>query len=195
MKRLELWFDFSSPYAYLGSTQAARVAREHGAALVYRPFLLGALFKAIGTPLVPMMEVSNAKRQYMAQDLKDWAAHWGVELVWPSRFPLRTVKPLRLVLAAPEDRRGALVDRIMRLCWVEDADPEDDGNLTRALEEVGADPALVARTQAPEIKAALKEATEEAARREFPGAPIFVVGDRFWWGQDRLELVARALDA
>lgn len=195
MKRLEFWFDFSSPFAYLGSTQVARIADAHGAELVHRPFLLGALFQAIGTPLVPMFEVSDAKRQYLAKDLKDWAKHWSVPLEWPSRFPLRTIKPLRLVLAAPAEQRTAIVDRLMRLCWAEDGDPDDDATLTRCLEECGASAALLARTQDPEIKAELKAATEEAARREFPGAPIFLVGDAYYWGQDRLHFVEQALES
>jgi 2-hydroxychromene-2-carboxylate isomerase len=192
---LEFWFDFSSPYAYLASTQVRRVADAHGAELVYQPFLLGALFKAIGTPLVPVMEASEARRRYQGRDLHDWAEHYGVPFRFPSRFPLRTLKPLRMVLAAPAEQRGPLVDQIMARCWAEDADPEDDAGLAGAARAAGADAnALLEGAQDPEVKERLKRQTEAAAERGFPGAPTFVVGDRFWWGQDRLVLVERALE-
>jgi len=195
MATLEFWFDFSSPFTYLGSTQVARVAREHDAALVYRPFLLGALFQEIGTPMVPMAEYPEARRAYMARDLRDWAAHWGVPLQWPSRFPLRTLKPLRMVLAAPAEQHPALVDRLMTLCWVEDGDPDDDATLAKAAVDAGLDAALVERMQDPAVKAALKDNTDAAAERGFPGAPVFAVGDHWWWGQDRLLFVEHALAA
>src|SRR5262249_24534176 len=120
---LDFWFDFSSPYAYLGSTQVERVAQKHGAQLIWKPFLLGALFKKIGTPDVPMLAANQPKQRYYAQDLRDWADYWKVDLNWPTRFPMRTVLPLRLVLAAED--RAALSHRIYRAFWVEDRDISD----------------------------------------------------------------------
>lgn len=192
--QLEFFFDFSSPFGYLASTQVERVAREHGATLSWKPFLLGALFKEIGTPLVPIAEMPEAKRTYVLDDMHRWAEHWGVPLVFPSAFPLRTVKPLRMTLAAPDELRGKLVERLMRLCWVDDGDPDDDDQLRACCEEVGADGGLVEATARPEIKAMLKANTDEAVRRGVPGVPTFFVGDLMFWGQDRLGFVERALD-
>ena len=99
MKEVVFYYDFSSPYAYLGATQIERVAQEQGATVRWRPILVGALFNAIGTPNVPLDDFPAAKRSYMLRDLMHWAAHWRVQLRWPSRFPMRTVAPLRLALA------------------------------------------------------------------------------------------------
>lgn len=190
---VEVFFDYSSPWAYLGTTQIERVAREAGGTVRWRPFLLGALFKEIGTPLVPIATVPEVKRRYIMKDLERWAAHWGVPFRFTSRFPIRTVKPLRLTLLAPDAARGALVRALMRVCWVDDGDPEDDGTLAAAARAAGIDEALVGATTGQPARDALREVTEEAVRRGVPGAPTFFVGEEMFWGQDRLDFVARAM--
>ena len=52
---------------------------------------------------VPLMEMPEIKRQYMAQDLQDWAGYHNVTLQWPSTFPIRTVQPLRVTIASNND--------------------------------------------------------------------------------------------
>lgn len=190
-RSVECWLDYSSPFAYLGSTQVERVARESGGRAVFRPFLLGALFKQIGTPMVPLETFSEAKRRHSRLDLERWADHWGVPFRFTSRFPLRTVEALRLTLLVPDERRGPLVHAIMRACWVDELDPADPEVLRACLREASLDPALLER--AGEAKQALFDATEHARRIGAPGAPCFVVGDQLFWGQDRLDFVGKAL--
>jgi 2-hydroxychromene-2-carboxylate isomerase len=190
--KLELFFDYSSPFGYLATTQIERIAKAHGAELVLVPFLLGALFDRIGTPNVPIAAMSEAKRRYMLLDMKRWAEHWGVPLAFPSRFPLRTVKALRLTLLVPERDRMPLVHRLMKLAWVDDGDPDDVATLRGCLVDVGLDPALAERTG--EAKQALFETTEAAALRGVPGVPTIFVANHMFWGQDRLDFVERVLE-
>ncbi|AKF05476.1 2-hydroxychromene-2-carboxylate isomerase [Sandaracinus amylolyticus] len=196
-KTVECWFDYSSPFAYLGTTQIERVAREHGARVAWRPFLLGALFKQIGTPLVPLESFGEAKRRHARIDLERWADHWGVPFRFTSRFPLRTVDALRVTLLLDDalslegDRRASLVHAIMRACWVEDRDPADPDVLRACLREASLDPALLDR--AGDAKQTLFDATTRAMEIGAPGAPCFVVGNQLFWGQDRLDFVGKAL--
>ena len=192
MATLELYFDFSSPFAYLGSTQVRGRAERTGATLVYKPMFLGGLFRAIGTPDVPMAVMSDAKRDHARLDLKRYAAMYGVELKWPRGFPLMTVDALRLTMLAPEARRPDLVDRIFRLCWVEDTLPKAEA-LVACCADAGVDPALVGRVKEPEVKKAVIDATEEAKARGVFGAPTYFVGDEMFWGQDRAVLVEHQL--
>ncbi len=193
-RALEFWFDFSSPFAYLASTRMEALAARAGAALVYRPFLLGGLFHAIGTPTVPLFEMPEPKRRHAGLDMNRWAAHFATPIRWPSRFPMNTVKPLRMVLATPDAQRAPLVNAIYRAYWAEDRDVSDAAVLADIASAVGLDgPALAARTSDDALKVALREATDEAVRRGIFGAPSFFVGDLLFWGQDRLEFVERAL--
>jgi len=192
MRALELYFDYSSPFAYLGSTQVERLAHECEALLVYRPFFLGGLFKTIGTPMVPIETYTEPKRRYYERDIRRWADRYGVKLRWPSRFPLNTIAALRLTFLAG-DATPLLVDRLYEACWIEDRDPSDIDVLRSIVKELGLDEDLLERIKAPETKAALKTATDEAAAMGMCGAPTFVVDGRLFWGQDRLPFVRAAL--
>jgi 2-hydroxychromene-2-carboxylate isomerase len=192
MHTLEMYWDFSSPFAYLGSTQAESLAARAGAKLEWRPMLLGGVFKAIGQVDVPLLAWSDAKRRYYLEDLNRFAAYWGVPFRFPTRFPMVTLKALRTYLALPEERRAAFRERTFAAYWAHDRDIADDGVL-RDLIGDGADDAL-ARAQSPDVKKALIDATQRAIDAGVFGAPTWIVdGKELFWGQDRIPLVERAL--
>jgi 2-hydroxychromene-2-carboxylate isomerase len=194
-RELAFYFDFSSPFAYLAAAAIEGVAARTGARLVYRPLLLGALFRDIGTPDVPLFTMPEPKRRYYVTDMHRWAAERGAQLRFPSRFPMRTVKALRLLLAAPEVSWPALVPALFRAYWADDRDLSSEDVLAEVASSVGLDGrALVAAIEDPAIKARLRGATREAEERGLCGVPSFVVdGGEPFWGQDRLELVEEAL--
>jgi 2-hydroxychromene-2-carboxylate isomerase len=194
-RAIDFWFDLSSPYAYLGSTQIEALAAASGARLTWRPFLLGALFRDLGTADVPLLAAPEPKRQYLSRDMLRWARWWGVPFRFPTRFPLRTVTALRLLLLAG-DQRAALASRLFTAAWVEDRDIADDAILAGLCAEAGVDPALVPATREPAARDALFAATAAARAAGVFGAPTCIVhdpsGPLLFWGQDRLDLVFRA---
>ena len=196
----ELWFffDFSSPFGYLGATQVEAVAARAGARVRYRPFLLGGLFRDIGTPNVPLFAVSENKRRHFLADMARWADFYGVPILFPSRFPMNTVKALRLVICLSEDgdnERRRLVLPIFNAFWAEDRDISDDAVLRDLVEKAGFNgDELLRRAKEEPAKIALREATEEAKTRGVCGAPCFLVGDQLFWGQDRLIFAEKALN-
>ena len=194
MKTVTFFFDFSSPFAYLASTQIQALAARHGASVVYKPFLLGALFKSIGTPNVPLHAMPEAKARLTTLDIYRWADHWNVPFQYASRFPMNTVKPLRLVLAAPEHKKVSLIQAIYRAYWVEDRDISADDVLADILRIEGFDAGFVYAATDELYKAALRQATDEALRLGLCGVPSFLVGDQLFWGQDRLMFVEKALE-
>lgn len=193
MKRFEFWYDFSSPFSYLAATQVEGLAARSGAEVSWRPFLLGGLFRSIGGPDVPMMTWSDVKRQHALRDLARHADLYGVPFRWPSRFPMSTVTPLRMALAA-EAKVAPLSLAIYRAYWGDDRDVSDAAELTRIAESVGLPASLVERAKTEQVlKDTLRKSTEEAKERGFFGAPTFVVGDLVFWGQDRMTFVEKAL--
>jgi 2-hydroxychromene-2-carboxylate isomerase len=188
-RKLTFYHDFSSPFSYLASTQVDRIAEAAGATVDWKPILLGALFREIGTPDVPMFAMAEAKRQYMGQDLDDWARWWGVDFRFPEQFPLRTVAALRVALQAPETAR-----HIYGAAWAHGKDIGDAEVLTEVLDAAGFDgTALLEGTQDPAIKQALKDNTAAAITAGACGVPTFTLRNELWWGQDRLGLVEAAL--
>ncbi len=195
---IDFWYDFSSPFAYLGSTQIEALAARAGARLRWRPMLLGAVFKQLGTANVPMFAVSDNKRRWLARELDAWASYWQVPFRFTSRFPMKTVTPLRLALIAG-DRIAELSHALFRALWVDDRDISDEAVLGEILGSLEMDAAaMLARAREPEVKQQLIDATAAAIDAGVFGAPTCVVdpeGDApmLFWGQDRLALVERAL--
>ena len=189
---LEIFWDFSSPFSYLGSTQADALAERTGATLVWKPMLLGGLFKAIGQVEAPVLTWGDAKRDHTFKDLYRWAEHFGVPFAFPSRFPMMSLKAMRCYLALPEERRKAFREKTYRAYWAEDRDISDDATLR---ELIGQDAdAILARTKENDVKQALIDGTNEAVKRGVFGAPTWIVdGTELIWGQDRIPLVERLL--
>ena len=191
-RTLEVYFDFSSPWAYLGSTQVEALAARTGATVVWRPLLLGGLFKALGQSDVPLLAMSAAKHAWMSKELERYATRWGVPYHFPTRFPIRSVELLRIWLALGDSRRDDFRKRAMTAIWVDDVDIADESVLDAL---IGDDPAEVrARAASDDIKAQLRAGTEAAQHAGVFGVPTFVVnGGALYWGQDRLQLVEEAL--
>jgi 2-hydroxychromene-2-carboxylate isomerase len=198
VKRVDFFYDFSCPYAYLAHTQIEAVCKRAGAELVWRPMLLGGVFQAVGTVQVPFAVMSTSKARHNAFDMMRWADHFSVPLTMPPMHPNRTVLALRATLAAEEAIPRAS-KALFAAYWVLGRDVAQPAVVREALDRAGLDgAALVARAEDPVIKAALRTRTEEAVAHGVFGAPAFVVtapgvsGDLFW-GQDRLDFVEKAL--
>jgi 2-hydroxychromene-2-carboxylate isomerase len=191
-RTLEIYWDFSSPFGYLGATQAKNVAERTGATLIWRPMFLGGLFKTIGQADFPMATFSQAKQKHYMDDMTRWSAYWGVPFKFPSRFPINTVKAMRAYLVLPEERRDAFRERTFAAFWGHDKDISVDAILTELIGPDGAE--VLAKTQDAAIKQQLVDCTNAAAQAGVFGAPTWVVdGKELFWGQDRIPLVERAL--
>ncbi len=187
---LRFFHDFSSPFAYLASTQVKRIAESYGATIEFVPILLGGLFRAIGTPMVPLFAMSEPKQAWMSKDMQHWAKWWGVPLAFPSNFPLRTITPLRVSLVEPSATQA-----LYRAAWVDDLDIGNDTVVHTVLSKAGFDAdTLLDAAQSPEIKARLRENTDAAVALGACGVPTFQVDEGpLFWGQDRLHMVEAAL--
>ena len=129
--RVEFWFDFSCPYAYLASTRVEALAARAGAELDVRPMLLGGVFRARNVPQNLSATMSPAKARHNLDDMRRAAQRAGVELRMPAGHPMRTVEALRCVLAAGIP--WPLIHRIYRAYWVENVEVSDREVLARLL--------------------------------------------------------------
>lgn len=193
---LDVYFDVASPFAYLGLTQLPALAAM-GVQPRLVPILLGALFRDIGQSNVPLLAMSVAKQRYIGLDLTRWASWWGEPFDFPRKFPQRTIAAQRLcVLAAAEgwEIGARLATALGRAMWAEQRDLEDEQVLRAIVGAAGLPEDWVARTQEPAIKAQLADHTAAARAAGVFGVPTYVVDSKhLFWGQDRLDLVARAL--
>lgn len=187
----DFYYDVSSPFAYLALTQA----RAFGDSVRLVPILLGALFRDIGQANVPLLAMPPSKMKYVTAEMSRWARWWGVPFTQPTKFPQRTVTAQRLALIAGE--HGHALRMALALgsaMWAEQRDIEDEQTLRSILEREGFPVEWLAQTQEPRIKQALADNTARAKAANVFGVPTFVVDGKYlFWGQDRLDLVGKAL--
>ncbi|MFI8980051.1 2-hydroxychromene-2-carboxylate isomerase [Ectopseudomonas khazarica] len=193
-KTVEFFFDLGSPASYLAHTQLPALCRDCGAALVYRPMLLGGVFQATGNASPAMIP---AKGRYMIRDLARYAERYGVPMRFNPHFPINTLTLMRLLVAVQLHQPERLDDALQALfqaTWVDGVNMGDPARVAEVLAAAGLDAAaLQQQIGEPAVKEALKATTEEAVRRGVFGAPTCFVGDDMYFGQDRLDFVREAL--
>ncbi len=189
MRKLEFWYDFASSYSYLTAVRIEAAAQKAGVAIVYRPFLLGPIFKAQGWTTSPF-NLFPAKGQYMVRDITRVAEARGLPFRMPEAFPANSLHAARIALAG--EAEGWIVPftrAVFEAEFAEARDIADPAVLTSILDRLGADaPAALARSATPEIKDRLRTQTEAASKRSIFGAPTFMTEDgELFWGDDRLD--------
>lgn len=196
-KSLELIFDFGSPNAYLCMKALPELLDRTGADLIITPCLLGGIFKATGNK-APMIQYADAPAKLAYENLemrRFIERHSLAKFRLNPHFPVNTLTIMRgAIVAGDEGTLDDYVDAVNRAMWEEGLKMDDLEVIATFLSANGFDgPALLARTQEPEIKAKLVQNTEAAVARGVFGIPTFFVGSEMFFGKDRLAQVEEAL--
>jgi len=193
---VDFYFDFGSPAAYLAATQLPKIAADAGAALVWKPMLLGGVFQATGNHSPAEIK---PKGPYMTADLQRYARRYGVPFAHNPHFPINTLLLMRAasgIQAQQPERFAEFVDAIFKAIWIDGRNMNDPAVVGEVLQAAGFDAAAVlALANAQETKDKLKATTQEAVERGVFGAPTMFVGKDMFWGQDRLDFVREYLAA
>lgn len=191
-KTIECFFDFGSPATYLAWTQLPRLAAKHNATLIWRPMLLGAVFKATGNQSPAM---NPAKGRYMLIDFQRYAKHYDVPMTFNPFFPINTMTLMRGAVALQGDPRfDDYLDTVFKAIWVDEQNMGQPEVVVDVLAKAGFDAnALLAKCSDEAVKEKLKANTEEAVARGAFGAPTVYVDGEMFFGQDRLPMIEKAL--
>lgn len=185
---VELWFEFGSVYSYLAVMRIEREARKFNVSVRWKPFLLGAVFQAIGLKSNPITE-HKEKRDYSLRDIARQCSKYGLQWVEPITFPRPGLLPLRVALAgADEPWIGKFCRAVMELNYGTHEDINDPERLSTLMESLDLPASsLLEQARDEKTKARLREQTELAYRKGLFGAPSILVGSELFWGNDRLE--------
>jgi 2-hydroxychromene-2-carboxylate isomerase len=192
MSSIDFYFDVGSPYSYLAATQIDAVARKHGNDVSWRPFLLGAVFKATGNEMPARVP---AKAKWMLADLGQWAELYNVPFQFPASFPPNTVRAMRACcVAETKGKARAFAMPLFSGYWTRGVDPSSDEGLGLAATAAGLDPAeVLAAVETQPVKDALRANTDRAIAAGAFGAPAMVFEGKLLWGNDRLALLDHLL--
>jgi 2-hydroxychromene-2-carboxylate isomerase len=194
-RQITVYYALQSPWTYLGWARLREIVERIGAAAHYRPIQSGRMFEASGT--LPLAQRPRQRQAYRLMELRRWRDHLGVPLnLHPRNFPVDETLAARMAIA--HRQRGgdvaALSQAMMAAVWVQERDLADRATLLEIAKEQGADgTALLAAAQNEAVQSQYDANTDAAIEQGVFGVPTFVIDDELFWGQDRLDFVARAL--
>jgi len=195
---IEFFFDCSSPWTYLAFHNIQPLAAELGAAIRWRPILVGGIFNSVNPSVYAFRDNPiPAKQAYLSKDLRDWSKHVGLAIKFPPTvFPVNSVKTMRgCIFLEPHGKLVAFAQAAFEAYWRDDRDISNDAVLAEICAGVGVDAKIFFDgIGKQEIKDQLKLNTDEVIRRGGFGSPtLFVNGDDMYFGNDRLVLVREAV--
>ena len=190
IKPLEFYFDFISPYSFLAHKQIRKIENKEGMKVIYKPVLLGGLHNLHGIKAPAFIP---AKAKHMVRDCKLIAEKNNIKFKFNSYFPIRSLNLMRGVLVAEEDNiKKYYIDNIFNTIWQDGLNMNDTIVIQKILQNLNINPKTFSlRITSSLIKDLLKKKTNDAYEKGVFGAPTFVVNNKIFWGQDRIEFALK----
>ncbi len=185
-QRVDYFYDYLSPFTYMADSRLASIAEHSGAEFIYRPMVLGGVFKTTGNS--PPTTVA-AKGKYTLADIERWAKRYDLPIRFNPHFPVNTIQALRGALVAQEEGVFPQYHQaVFRAVWENEQNVADKDVLRDILKGAGIDgDRILERIGEQAIKDRLRANTDEAVERGAFGAPTFFVGEEMFFGNDRLD--------
>ena len=186
IKPFDFFFDFASPYSYLAHKQIKKIEIENNIKINYMPIFLGGIFK-LAEIKAPAFIPSKAK--FMIKDCKLFAEKYNIKFKFNSFFPIQSLNLMRGVLIAEKKNKSDnYIDKFFDSCWKDGLNLNDQIIIDKILTELKFDPNnFKFEISKQNIKDELKNKTEDAYSKGVFGAPTFLINNKIFWGQDRLE--------
>ena len=186
IKPFDFYFDFISPYSYLAHKEIRKIEIEERIKIRYIPILLGGLHNLHNIKAPAFIP---AKAKHMIRDCKLIAEKNNIKFKFNSYFPIRSLNLMRGVLVAEEDNiKSYYIDSIFNTIWQDGLNMNDEVIIQKVLKNLNINPKTFAlRTSSSLIKDGLRKKTSDAFAKGIFGAPTFVVNNKIFWGQDRIE--------
>ena len=184
-KTLNFYFDFISPYSFLANKKLITINQNNKINIVYKPILLGALHKLGG---ITAPAFNERKMKNMKNDCELIATKNNIHFKWNTKFPINSLYLMRGYLLINDDLKEKYFDFCFNAYWKDDIDITDEKNITIILENIGFNKKdFFDGIKDLKIKEKLKDLTKNAFDKAIFGAPTFVVNNKIFWGQDRLD--------
>ena len=185
IRSIDFYFDFISPYSYLAHKKIVFIKEKKNINFNYKPILLGGLHNLQGITAPAFIK---PKLKHMISDCDLIAKQDKSNFIWNSKFPLNSLNIMRGYLFVNNENKDLYLNVIFDAYWKNNLDISNENILKSLLEKCKIESNIFFEgIKDPQIKDRLKILTQEALNKEVFGAPTFVINNKIFWGQDRLE--------
>jgi 2-hydroxychromene-2-carboxylate isomerase len=184
-KTIDFYFDFISPYSYLAFNKLKSLNKDNQININYKPILLGGLHNLGG---ITAPAFNERKMKNMKNDCELIATKNNIHFKWNTKFPINSLYLMRGYLLINDDLKEKYFDFCFNAYWKDNIDITDEKNITIILDNIGFNKKnFFDGIKDLKIKEKLKDLTKNAFDKDIFGAPTFVVNNKIFWGQDRLD--------
>ena len=182
-KSIDFYFDFISPYSYLAHKKIINLNQRN--IFNYKAILLGGLHN-LGEVIAPAF--NKRKMKNMKNDCILISKKNEIPFKWNEKFPINSLHLMRGFLVIDNDKKNKFIDLCFDAYWKDNLDISIEKNIKKILSDCEIDHDYFEKSIKEQvIKNKLKELTSEAFKLDVFGAPTFLVNNKLFWGQDRLE--------
>ena len=178
---IDFYFDFISPYAFIAYKNIIKIENIK---FNFKPILLGGLHNLVD---ITAPAFNKFKLKNMKNDCELISKKNKISFFWNSKFPINSLYIMRGYLAVEKSKKEDYLETFFNAYWQNDTDLTDEKNIIQLIENLNINHEEFFKSiSKQEIKDELKKFTSEAFKKEIFGAPTFIVNNKIFWGQDRL---------
>ena len=189
---IDFYFDIISPYSYIAHKKIQKIKEHQKVIFNYKPILLGGLHNLAGinAPAFNKFKIKN-----MQSDCELVSEKNSISFKWNLKFPINSLSIMRGYISVNDNQKEDYLDTFFNAYWRDNLNLSSDKEFSKLLESLKIDSKIFfEKITQQSIKDTLKKFTNDAFEKEVFGAPTFIVDNKIFWGQDRLEYALEELN-
>ena len=190
---IDFYFDIISPYSYIALKKIQKIKQNKEILFNYKPILLGGLHNLAGinAPAFNKYKIKNMQNDCELVSVKN-----NIVFTWNSKFPINTLSIMRGYLFIEDNKKELYLNTLFDAYWRDNIDLSSENEIIKILNILDINnQSFLNGIKDQSIKDNLKDLTNDAFKKEVFGAPTFIVNNKIFWGQDRLEYAVDELNA
>jgi 2-hydroxychromene-2-carboxylate isomerase len=189
---IDFYFDIISPYSYIAHKKIQKIKEQQKIIFNYKPILLGGLHNLAG---ISAPAFNKYKIKNMQSDCELVSKKNNISFKWNLKFPINSLSIMRGYLSVEDSQKEDYLNIFFNAYWRDNLDLSSEKEFSKLLENLKIDSKIFFdKISKQSIKDTLKQLTNDAFEKEVFGAPTFIVNNKIFWGQDRLEYALEELN-
>ena len=189
---VDFYFDIISPYSYIAHKKIQKIRENQKIIFNYKPMFLGGLHNLAG---ISAPAFNKYKMKNMQNDCELVSKKNNISFIWNSNFPINSLSIMRGYLHVNKDQKEEYLNIFFNAYWKDNLDLTSEDEVSKLLKTLSINSEIFFKEiKLQKIKDDLKKLTSDAFEKEVFGAPTFIVNNKIFWGQDRLEYALEELN-